>query len=253
MISYRWIVGGFLFLTVSCQRTNVPVTALPAGMVILEDSLFWTVSSEWAWKKESLPERRMREMGLVDIREWDPSIQVVLKYATEANFTGKKLYTDLNKAFMLPETARRLVRAQVLLKRMRPGLSLVVYDAARPLSVQREMWEQVKGTPQHIFVSNPERGGGLHNYGAAVDVSLVDTIGRPLNMGSDFDYFGEEARVDRESELLKNGRITPRELENRLLLRKVMVSAGFIPLQSEWWHFNLMSSRKAKQTLALIP
>ena len=112
------------------------------------------------------------------------------------------------------------------------------------MSVQREMWELVKGTSRHIFVSNPGRGGGLHNYGLAVDVTLCDSSGGFPDMGSAFDYFGEEARGDKEEELVIRGKITPEAFENRQLLRKVMTEAGFIALGSEWWHFNALPRRE---------
>lgn len=197
-------------------------------------------------------EKKLREMGLVDIAELEPSIAVKIVYATPFNFVGEVLYKDLDKAFMLPETAEKLINAQKRLKTIRPDLNLIVYDAARPMSVQQDMWEIVKGTDKMIFVSNPDKGGGLHNYGAAVDVSLIDCTGTPLEMGSRYDYFGDEARPDREDEMLKQERITPRELDNRHLLRRVMTEAGFISLQSEWWHFNLISRQDAIDKLKVI-
>lgn len=201
---------------------------------------------------DSPVEKYLRELGMVNIAEEDSSIAVQLVYATSFNFVGKILYKDLRKAFMLPETAKRLLAAQAHLKRVRPDLNLIVYDAARPLSVQAEMWEAVKGTDEMIFVSNPVKGGGLHNFGAAVDVSLIDCTGVALSMGCPYDFFGAEAKITQEEELFRSGLITQRELENRRLLRKVMTDAGFRSLASEWWHFNLMSSKEAQETLVLI-
>ena len=75
------------------------------------------------------------------------------------------------------EAAKALLQAQKRLKELYPGYSLIIYDAARPMSVQQKMWNVVKGTSQNIYVSNPARGGGLHNYGLAVDVSIADEKG----------------------------------------------------------------------------
>lgn len=197
-------------------------------------------------------ERRLRALGLVDIREVDPTIQVHLVYATADNFVGKILYRDIHKAFMLPETAWRVADAQQRLKKLRPDLRLIIYDAARPISVQQEMWNQVKRTDKRIYVSNPKNGGGLHNYGAALDLTIVDADGAPLPMGSPFDYFGDEARPDKEEELFSRGKITSAHLHNRLLLRQVMTEAGFRVLPSEWWHFNLLSREEARRTLRVI-
>ena len=101
-------------------------------------------------------------------------------------------------------------------------------------------------------MSNPANGGGLHNYGAAVDLTLVDTLGKELSMGSAVDFFGDEARPDREEEMVKQGRITPAHLSNRRLLRQVMIESGFRVLPGEWWHFNLMSRQEARETLKVI-
>ena len=73
-----------------------------------------------------------------------------------------------------------------------------------------------------MYVSNPKNGGGLHNYGAAVDVTLVDSSGTPLPMGSPFDYFGDEARPDKEELLIQQKKIMEIELANRLFLRQLM-------------------------------
>jgi D-alanyl-D-alanine dipeptidase len=73
-------------------------------------------------KEDSGTERRMRQLGLVDIGEVDPTIAVHLVYATSDNFAGKVLYQDIRKAFLLPEAAGRLAEAQRKLKLLRPEL-----------------------------------------------------------------------------------------------------------------------------------
>ena len=188
-----------------------------------------------------------------DIAEVDSSIAVHLVYATPENFLGHVLYKDIHHAFVIPAMAQKLVKAQQRLKAIRPDLSLLIYDAARPLSVQREMWASVKGTPNVSFVANPAKGRGMHNYGAAVDITIImDSTGTPLPMGSPHDYFGPEARIDHEAELVANGLITKEELENRRLLRRVMTESGFITCVSEWWHFNHIPSIRAKSELRII-
>ena len=197
-------------------------------------------------------ERQLIDFGLQDIAEADSTIGVFLVYATPDNFLGHVLYKDIRHAFVLPAMAQKLAKAQQRLKAIRPDLSLLIYDAARPLSVQREMWESVKGTPNVSFVANPAKGRGMHNYGAAVDITIVDSTGTPLPMGSKHDYFGPEARIDHETELVANGLITKEELENRRLLRRVMTESGFVTCISEWWHFNHIPSIRAKSELKII-
>ena len=197
-------------------------------------------------------EQKLLDFGLVDIAEVDSTIGVELVYATPDNFLGHVLYPEIHHAFAIPEMAQKLVKAQQRLKTINPGLSLLIYDAARPLCVQREMWESVKGTPNVSFVANPAKGRGMHNYGAAVDITIMDSTGTPLPMGSKHDYFGPEARIDHEDELVANGLITAQELENRKLLRRVMTESGFITCISEWWHFNHIPSIRAREELRII-
>ena len=197
-------------------------------------------------------ERRMIEAGLVEIVPNDSTISIHLVYATPDNFMGEAVYGDLQRAYLLPEVALMLEHAAELLHRERPDLRFIIYDAARPMSVQQRMWNLVKGTSNYIYVSNPARGGGLHNYGAAVDLTLGDHTGRPLPMGTPFDFFGPAAHIVREEELLAKNLITSQELENRRLLRRVMRQAGFIPLRSEWWHFNAMSRAEARERYRVL-
>ena len=197
-------------------------------------------------------EASLREMGLVDVQDLDSTIRVHLVYATARNFTGQVLYADLHKAFLLPEMAEKVVAAQKSLHLSHPDWNLLVLDAARPLSVQRKMFKVVARTPNSIYVSNPQHGPGLHNYGAAVDVTLVDSLGEMLPMGTGFDHFGPEAHIDKEQSLLAQGKITRQELNNRQLLRGLMKEQGLLPLYSEWWHFNLMSRSEARHKLKVI-
>lgn len=197
-------------------------------------------------------EARMGAMGLVDIHDLDPDFAVQMIYAQPHNFMGKTLYKDVKKAFMLPELAEKVVAADRELRKIRPDVHLIIYDAARPISVQQEMWNMVKGTDMDYYVSNPIKRNGLHNFGAAVDVTIVDCTGHPLPMGSEYDYFGEEANTDHEEDLLARNRITLREFENRRLLRKVMTDQGLLTIKSEWWHFNLVTADVARQKYKVI-
>ena len=196
----------------------------------------------------------MESIGLVDIQSLTDDIPVSLMYARDDNFTGKVLYKDINRAYLDPEAAKALLKAQKRLKELRPDLSLKVYDAARPMSVQKIMHDQVAGTELHIYVSNPAKGGGLHNYGLAVDVSLCDVAtGDTLTMGTHIDYFGKRAQVRYENEFLADGSLSQEAYKNRLLLREVMTYAGYKVLLSEWWHFNFKTRAEAKEFYTVIP
>jgi D-alanyl-D-alanine dipeptidase len=156
------------------------------------------------------------------------------------------LYTDLKEAYLHPLGAEALKKAQAELKRRRPELSLIVYDATRPMSVQQKMWDVVKGTSKSIYVSNPANGGGLHNYGFAVDVSICNEKGDTIPMGTIIDHLGREAQPKLEAEMLSRGVINQKALDNRRLLREVMAAGGYKVLNTEWWHFNLKTRKQVK-------
>ena len=118
-------------------------------------------------------EEYFEQAGLVDIQTAIPDVVVDLKYATADNFMGEILYPDLRKAYLLPHMISRLARVHARLQELKLGYRLVIYDAARPLSIQRRMFERVRGTPQEQYVANPYNEGGFHNYGMAVDLSLI--------------------------------------------------------------------------------
>jgi D-alanyl-D-alanine dipeptidase len=210
-------------------------------------SLVLLVVSTACLAQQSATAKRMAEQGLVDILSVDSTIQVSLMYARPDNFTGKILYTDLREAYLHPKAAAALARAQQALRKLHPELSLKIYDATRPMSVQQKMWNTVAGTKQQNYVSNPRNGGGMHNYGLAVDITLCKAAtGDTLDMGTKVDFLGSYAHIDDEAGLVAKHIISKEAKQNRELLRKVMSEAGFKPLRTEWWHFNLVSRAEAK-------
>lgn len=197
-------------------------------------------------QKPSATAQSMARQGLVDIHELAPDIPVSLMYARADNFTGQVLYKDLKEAYLHPKAAKALAKAQQILKKTHPELTLKVYDAARPMSIQQKMWNVVAGTPKNIYVSNPKNGGGMHNYGMAVDITLANAQGDSIPMGTRIDYMGAAAHIDKEALLVQKKVITAEARRNRQLLRSVMRQAGFKALRTEWWHFNLISRAQAK-------
>ena len=189
---------------------------------------------------------KLKEAGMVDVGSMDTTIMVDLMYSHPDNFTGVVLYNDLNKAYLHPEAAEALLKANRELRQIHPGYRLLIKDASRPMSVQRKMYKVVQGTPMAPYVSNPKNGRSLHNYGLAVDITIADENGNELPMGTKVDHLGKEANIDKEILLVKLGVISETERQNRLLLRRVMKAGGFTPLRSEWWHFNLVSRAVAK-------
>ncbi|MCB0374997.1 MAG: M15 family metallopeptidase, partial [Sinomicrobium sp.] len=195
-------------------------------------------------------ESSLLDAGLKDIRQLDSTIRIALKYATEDNFMGRVLYTDLSHAFLQAEAATKLVAAQKELKEKDSALGLLVYDAVRPNSIQYKMWDLVAGTPKELYVA-PPGSGSLHNFGCAVDLTIVKN-GVPLDMGTPYDFFGKKAQPRYNRYFLDRNELTQEQVANRELLRTVMRSAGFIPIDSEWWHFNAFSLEDAKKKYNIV-
>lgn len=212
--------------------------------------------------------QQMKAYGLVDIKELDPSILVELKYSTQDNFVGEDMYGDLEQAFFEKRFAERVVAAQLALKRRNPALTLLIYDAARPISTQRRMRKVVEGTIYEQYVADGSKGG-RHNYAVAVDATIADAKGKALDMGAPFDGFDRASHVKGGSDndistrtmanyrafantLVAEGLITQKAAENRLLLIEVMMEVGLLPYRCEWWHFEepmTMSQTREKYRL----
>lgn len=163
---------------------------------------------------------------LVNLAEVNPHIVIDMKYATADNFMKQKVYDDA-RCFLLKSLAQKLDTAQERLER--DGLGLKVFDAFRPISVQKKMWAAY---PHEGYVANPYTGASHHNRGAAVDLTLVDRNGSPLNMPTPFDTFSERAA---QFSLAP----TAQQRCNRALLREVMEGVGLVPIRTEWWHYQL--------------
>ena len=199
-------------------------------------------------------EATMQKQGLVDVQEIEPSILVELKYSTTDNFVGKDVYGDLTRAYLQPMAARKLAKASQYLQEHHPDLRLLVYDAARPRQAQWNLWNALPDVPEQErrkYVADP-REGSIHNYGCAVDLTVATADGKPLDMGTKYDFFGEMAYPSREAALLKAGKLTKAQLDNRLILRTAMLQAGFTRIEYEWWHFNALSRERSKATYQIV-
>jgi D-alanyl-D-alanine dipeptidase len=199
-------------------------------------------------------EKTMAEQGLVEVQQAIPGILVELKYATSDNFMHKNVYGCLQKAYLQKEVVARLKKAQTYLSAHHPGYHFLIYDATRPLSKQWDLWNALPQYPPKVrsnYVADPAEHS-IHNYGSAVDLTVADEKGRPLEMGTPFDYFGEMAYPSREKALLASGKLAQKFYQNRLILRKAMVHGGFMPIQYEWWHFNAFSRLEAKRRFAVL-
>jgi len=152
-----------------------------------------------------------------------------MAYADTANFMHTKIY-PCARCFLRPEVAEALNTANDIAKDK--GLKLVIYDCYRPYSFQKVMYEIVND-PRYVA---PPGKGSNHNRGAAVDLALADENGELLEMGGAFDDFSDISHYG-------NDKVSDIGRKNRKTLRKIMMKAGFTPLESEWWHFDYRKKR----------
>ena len=162
---------------------------------------------------------------IVPLSSIDSTIVTDVKYATTNNFTRQILYPT-DKVYIRKIVGEALAKVQTYLLE-NYNLQIKVFDGYRPLSVQKKMW---KILPDDRYVANPAKGS-RHNRGAAVDLTLIDSTGAEIEMGTEYDNFTEKAHYDcpNLSEEVKS---------NRKILLDAMVKFGFSPIESEWWHFD---------------
>jgi D-alanyl-D-alanine dipeptidase len=180
--------------------------------------------------KDTTSTSKEEKYNLVDLIELNSNIYIDLRYSRTNNFTGKQIYPYSARAFLLKDTAQKLIAANEELYEL--GYRIKVLDAYRPHKYQyilRAAAEEQNPTTA-TFVANPDTGSH-HNRGASVDITLTDLEGRELNMPTEYDHFGPEASI------YYNG-CTKEQMINREILGTVMEKHGFRRISSEWWHFD---------------
>lgn len=185
-------------------------------------------------KDRALYQRLVRldaQKRMEDLRQVDPSIVLEIRYATADNFMKRVLY-PAPRAFLRAPAAAALRDVQRELQT--EGLGLKVFDAYRPYRITEEMWEPFKNPD---YVADPAKGS-RHNRGAAVDLTLISLkSGAELPMPTPYDDFTSKA-AHAFTEL------DPEVIANRARLRQVMERHGFVPLPSEWWHYDFAGWEK---------
>lgn len=168
-------------------------------------------------------------MSLIEIAPPAFDVDIFIAYATADNFTGKPVYQRPG-CYLHPDAAACLTAAIALAKPL--GLRFKVFDAFRPSEAQWVLWSH---TPDPDFLADPRRGSP-HSMGAAVDLTLIDGVGRELDMGTAFDAF---------TPLSHHGNLEiPADAQrNRALLLGLMTAAGWDFYRHEWWHYQLFNAR----------
>ncbi len=196
-------------------------------------------------------EKKFMAAGLINIHDLDKTIKVDLVNSDpNKNYFRENYYKGLSNAYLREEVARKLSQAQKHLKAQFPNCSILIMDAARPRSVSKLMYDKMKGTKFEKFVANPEKGS-MHNYGIAVDVTIVDGNDKEIDMGFTPFYKGDLS-IYWSYAKLKMFNLNERQKQNRNLLSGIMKKAGFIPLSHEWWHFDGMPKDEARKKYTII-
>jgi zinc D-Ala-D-Ala dipeptidase len=169
---------------------------------------------------------------LLELKEVIPGIQYDLRYATTNNFMKRRMYpAKTNITFMRSVPAQALQRVQQELAQK--GLGLKIFDGYRPYSVTVKFWELVK---DERYVADPKKGSG-HNRGLAVDLTIIDLkSGKDLDMGTEFDNFSDSAHHSFTQ-------LPATVIQNRQLLKDVMLKYGFNLFETEWWHYYWPNDR----------
>lgn len=180
-----------------------------------------------------------------------PGYKIDLRYASDNNFVGFDMYGPFRKAYLHKFAFEKLDRAHQTLQSMRPGFGFIIFDALRPRSVQRILWSRVVGTENQRYIANPDKGS-LHNFGFAVDLTIMDSGGNELDMCAGFDDFRPIAQPQLEAEFIAKGELTSKHIDNRKVLRQAMESAGFTQLPHEWWHFDAITKAEAISRFQIV-
>lgn len=219
------------FLFTACKK-EVHVVEKSAIIKKSYDTIQLETDSPSIEKAPKLNIEELNDSTFVNLRDIDSTFIYDLKYATLDNFLKEKVY-DCDDCLLRYATIKKLLKAHNEFKKL--GYKIKFFDCYRPLSIQRKMWGIY---PDKRYVADPKKGSN-HNRGTAVDITLVDSLGGELEMGTDFDHFGNKAHH-------AYPHLPKQTLENRKLLKSVMESHGFWSITSEWWHYNLNGSYKYK-------
>ncbi|MGC1204968.1 MAG: M15 family metallopeptidase [Flavobacteriaceae bacterium] len=184
--------------------------------------------------------------GFVYVKDVIPDLETELRYLGSNNFVGKPIngYKS-NKLILTKQTANALKLVHEELQNI--NLCIKVYDGYRPQQAVNHFMKWARNLNdtinKHTFYPNIDKQNLFnegyiatksgHSRGSTLDLTIVDgNTGIPIDMGSIYDFFGEESWVNHQN-------ITDKQKANRQLLQSVMLKHGFRNYPKEWWHFTL--------------
>ncbi|MBP5289469.1 MAG: M15 family metallopeptidase [Clostridia bacterium] len=184
--------------------------------------------------------------GFVLLGEALPHVVQEIRYYSTYNFIGERVDGYEEPCALLTKEAARALKG-VCNELLVQGYRLKVFDAYRPVCAVKQFiyWgiedQDVRMKPyfypdlekQELFQRGYIAKSSSHSRGSALDLTLLDMkTGKEVDMGGPFDLFSEVSHPDYRG-------ITREQYENRMLLQRVMIRGGFLPMSCEWWHFCL--------------
>ncbi|MBR3794670.1 MAG: M15 family metallopeptidase [Clostridia bacterium] len=182
--------------------------------------------------------------GFVYIKDVIPAVREDIRYAGYHNFVGCPV-----DGYLAPKSILQACAAQALKKAAEAfaemGYGLLIYDAYRPQRAVDHFvrWAKDEGDiktkeefypaldKSELFPKGYIAAYSGHSRGLTVDLTLTDGDGEEIDMGGEFDWFSKVSSHDYEH-------LTPAQKQNRELLRKGMLEAGFSDYVEEWWHYT---------------
>ena len=214
-------------MTACGQKKNVTTDDVSEiEMANIQETAAQEVTAQEIITQEITTEKEPEDDEEVIVKKYIPDIYVELRYATENNFTGVKIY-DFTEAYLRYGTVKKLAQVQKELKQQ--GYSLKIWDAYRPFEAQQKLWEVY---PDPNYVANPANGMRRHNLGGTVDITMVAADGSIIPMPTEFDDFSLKA--DRNYSDIDN----EEAVKNVMILQTAMENNGFTGYQGEWWDYS---------------
>lgn len=214
-------------MTACGQKKNVTTDNVSEKeMANIQETAAQEVTAQEIITQEITTEKEPENDEYVLVKKYIPDIYVELRYATENNFTGVKIY-DFTEAYLRYGTVKKLTQVQKELKQQ--GYGLKIWDAYRPFEAQQKLWEVY---PDPNYVANPANGMKKHNLGGTVDITMVAADGTVISMPTEFDDFSLKA--DRDYSDIED----EEAVKNVMILQNAMENNGFTGYQGEWWDYS---------------
>lgn len=195
----------------------------------------------------------MDRSDFVVITDVVPDVILEIRYYSTYNFVGERIDGyEAPIALMTWQAADSLKAVSDELKAQ--GYRLKIWDAYRPQRAVNHFirWaENLQDTAmKNVFYPMVDKSllfeqgyiwaHSSHSKGSTVDLTLVNAAtGKELDMGSPFDWFGDESHPDYMGGSFKEDGRWGRIYKNRQILWDAMLRHGFTMIDSEWWHFTL--------------